>query len=81
MNRWNLLNNLPEEPLVHSVKGLEKSHHASSLADWPASYLPNGHEAVLVRMELFIPYIEIDLFIIDHHNGAWHLANQMVQAI
>ena len=30
-------------------------------------YLPNEHEVSLVCIELFIPYFETDLFVIDHH--------------
>ena len=32
-------------------------------------YLPNGHEASLVRIELFIPYFATNLIVIDHHMG------------
>ena len=36
-------------------------------------YLPNGHEASLVRIKLFIPYFKTNLFMIDHHTGDLYL--------
>ena len=39
-------------------------------------YLPNGHEASLIRIELFISYFETDLSVIDHHTGDLYLYNR-----
>ena len=39
-------------------------------------YLPNEHEASLVKIELFIPYFETNLFVIDHHTGDLYLYNR-----
>ena len=36
-------------------------------------YLPNGHKASLVRIKIFIPYFETNLFVIDHHMGDLYL--------
>ena len=35
--------------------------------------LKNGHEASLVRIEIFISYFGTDIYMIDHHNGDVYL--------
>ena len=36
-------------------------------------HLYNGHEASVVKIELFIPYFNTDRYVIDHHNGDVYL--------
>ena len=36
-------------------------------------HLNNGHEASIVKIELFIPYFGLDRYVIDHHNGDVYL--------
>ena len=32
-------------------------------------HLHNGHEASVVKIELFMPYFDMDRYVINHHNG------------
>ena len=36
-------------------------------------HLHNGHEASVVKIELFVPYFDTDRYMIDHHNGDVYL--------
>ena len=36
-------------------------------------HLHNGHEASVVKIELFVPYFDTDRYVIDHHNGDVYL--------
>ena len=36
-------------------------------------HLYNGHEASVVKIELFIPYFNTDRYMINHHNGDVYL--------
>ena len=45
------------------------------------SYLENGHDTSLVRIETFIYYFETDLFIIDHHNGDVYLYDKDLRSL
>ena len=36
-------------------------------------HLHNGHEASVVKIELFMPYFDTDMYVIDHHNGDVYL--------
>ena len=36
-------------------------------------HLYNGHEASLVKIELFVPYFNTDRYVINHHNGDVYL--------
>ena len=36
-------------------------------------HLNNGHEASVVKIKSFIPYFDLDRYVIDHHNGDMYL--------
>ena len=36
-------------------------------------HLHNGHEASVVKIELFVPYFDTDRYVINHHNGDVYL--------
>ena len=36
-------------------------------------HLHNGHEASVVKIELFVPYFDTDRYMINHHNGDLYL--------
>ena len=39
-------------------------------------HLHNGHEASVVKIELFLPYFDMDKYMIDYHNGDVYLWNR-----
>ena len=41
----------------------------------------NGHEASVVKIELFMPYFNMDRYVIDHHNGDVYLWDREIKNI
>ena len=45
----------------------------ASITNTRYGHLNNGHEALVVKIEPFIPYFGSDRYVIDHHNGDVYL--------